>query len=121
MCKVQGLGLDLCDIGRMEDEVLRSRLLRRCFTGSEAAYISGRGASTAQTMAGMWAAKEAALKALGTGLSLPMTDIEVLHTETGQPYYSLTGKAAELAGGGTWTLSITHEGGMAAAVCIWEK
>lgn len=121
MCNIRGLGLDLCEISRMEDEALRARLLKRCFTEAESAYIAGRGVNAAQTMAGIWAAKEAALKALGVGLALPMTDIEVLHTQAGQPYYHLTGQAAAAAEGGAWTLSITHEGGMAAAVCIWEK
>lgn len=120
MCKVRGLGLDLCEISRMEKEDVRSRLLRRCFTEAERAYIASRGASAAQTMAGVWAAKEAALKALGVGLALPMTDIEVLHTPTGQPYFHMMGKAAELANGGSFLLSITHDGGMAAAVCVWE-
>ena len=120
MCKVRGVGLDLCEISRMEKDDVRARLLRRCFTEAESAYIVSRGASAAQTMAGVWAAKEAALKALGVGLALPMTDIEVLHTPTGQPCYHMMGKAAELADGGRFHLSITHEGSMAAAVCVWE-
>lgn len=114
------MGLDLCEISRMEKDDMRARLLRRCFTEAESAYIMSRGASAAQTMAGVWAAKEAALKALGVGLALPMTDIEVLHTPTGQPYYHIMGKAAALADGGSFLLSITHDGGIAAAVCVWQ-
>ena len=121
MCKIRGVGIDLCDISRMEKQLQDDRFLNRFFTESEATYIRGRGLSAGQSMAGMWAAKEAFLKTVGTGLSLPMQNIEVLHTELGQPYYHLTGKAAEVADGGEVLLSITHEGLMAAAVCIWQK
>lgn len=120
MCKVLGVGIDLCDISRMEENLRDDRFLRRFFTADEAAYIRSRGLSASQTMAGIFAAKEAFLKAVGTGLSLPLQDIEVRHTELGQPIYHLTGKALEAAGGGQVLLSITHEGLMAAAVCIWQ-
>lgn len=113
-----GLGLDLCLISRMEELAEDERFLARYFTGEEAAYIKSRGASAAQTMAGIFAAKEAFVKALGVGISLPMRDIGVTHMPSGQPCYALTGKAAELAQGSTCMLSITHEGDMAAAVCM---
>ena len=71
-------------------------------------------------MAGIWAAKEAFLKAVGTGLSLPLRDVGVTHTALGQPVYALTGQAADIVGEGSVMLSITHEGGMAAAVCLWQ-
>lgn len=121
MCKVRGVGIDLCDISRMEKKLQDDRFLNRFFTPAEAAYIRGRGLSASQSMAGIFAAKEAFLKAVGVGLALPLQDIEVLHTELGQPYYHLMGKAEEAADGGEALLSITHEGLMAAAVCIWQK
>ena len=61
------------------------------------------------------------LKALGTGISLPLTDIEILHTESGQPHYHLTGRVFEASRGGTLLLTITHEALMAAAMCLWEE
>lgn len=115
MCK--GIGLDLCEIARMQTLLDEGRSLRRMFTEEEQAYIAGKGASAAQTMAGMFAAKEAVLKALGTGMTIPMTDIVISHTELGQPVATLTGKAA--AFGGTMLVSITHEAGMAAAFAVW--
>ena len=121
MSKVLGIGLDLCEISRMEALLADERFLRRCFTDAERTYILSRGLSAGQTMAGMWAAKEALLKALGTGISLPLTDIEILHTESGQPHYHLTGRALEASRGGTFLLTITHEALMAAAVCLWEE
>ncbi|MGN0779048.1 MAG: holo-ACP synthase [Aristaeellaceae bacterium] len=116
MCK--GLGLDLCAVSRMEPLLADDRFLTRCFTGEEAAYIRSRGAVAAQSMAGIWAAKEALLKATGRGLSLPLREIEVCHDPAGQPGYRLHGSAAQ-ALSGTFLLSITHEGDMAAAVCLW--
>ena len=121
MCKVRGVGIDLCDISRMEKNWQDDRFLNRFFTPAEAAYIRGRGLSASQSMAGIFAAKEAFLKAVGMGLALPLQDIEVLHTELGQPYYHLMGQAEEAADGGEVLLSITHESLMAAAVCIWQK
>ena len=115
MCK--GIGIDLCEIARMQTRLDEGRSLRRMFTEEEQAYIAGKGASAAQTMAGMFAAKEAVLKALGTGMTIPMTDIVISHTELGQPVVTLAGKAA--AFGGTVLVSITHEAGMAAAFAVW--
>ena len=115
MCK--GIGIDLCEVARMQTLLDEGRSLRRMFTEEEQAYIAGKGASAAQTMAGMFAAKEAVLKALGTGMTIPMTDIVISHTELGQPVATLTGKAA--AFGGTLLVSITHEAGMAAAFAVW--
>ena len=92
--------------------------LRRMFTPEEQAYIASKGVSAAQTMAGLFAAKEAILKALGTGLTIPLTDIHITHTDLGQPVAELHGKAAEL--GGRIHLSITHEAGMAAGFAVWE-
>ena len=117
MCNVRGIGLDLCEIARMQRHLDETRPMRRMFTPEEEAYIRGKGVSAAQTMAGLFAAKEAVLKALGTGLSLPLTDIHISHTPLGQPQVTLTGKAAELGGG--FLLSITHEAGMAAAMAVW--
>ena len=115
MCK--GIGIDLCEIARMQPLLDEGRSLRRMFTEEEQAYIAGKGASAAQTMAGMFAAKEAVLKALGTGMTVPMTDVVISHTELGQPIVTLTGKAAQF--GGTLLVSITHEAGMAAAFAVW--
>ena len=114
MCK--GVGIDLCEVARMQRLLDEGHSLRRMFTEEEQAYIKSKGASAAQTMAGLFAAKEAVLKALGTGLTIPMTDIVISHTESGQPVAALHGKAAAL--GGQVMISITHEAGMAAAIAV---
>lgn len=117
MYEIRGLGIDMCAIPRMQELLDSGRSLRRMFTEAEETYIRSKGAAAAQTMAGLFAAKEAVLKALGTGLTLPLTDVVITHTPLGQPQVTLQGKAAEL--GGTFLLSITHEGDMAAATAIW--
>lgn len=114
MCK--GIGIDLCEVARMQRLLDEGHSLRRMFTEEEQAYIKSKGASAAQTMAGLFAAKEAVLKALGTGMTIPMTDIVISHTELGQPVAELHGKAAAL--GGQVMISITHEAGMAAAIAV---
>lgn len=119
MSDVRGLGIDLCEIARMQALLDEGHSLRRMFTEDEQAYISSRGATAAQTMAGLYAAKESVLKALGTGLTIPMTDIIISHTALGQPVVTLIGKAAEL--GGKVHLSIAHESGMAAAFAVWTE
>ena len=119
MCNIRGLGVDLCEIARMQRLLDEGHPLRRMFTAEEQDYIASKGATAAQTMAGLFAAKEAILKALGTGLTIPMTDIVITHTNLGQPVITLAGKAAEM--GGHVMISITHEGGMAAAFAVWTE
>ncbi len=119
MCKVRGIGIDLCDVGRMQALLNTGHSLRRLFTPEEEAYSRGKGRMAAQSMAGIYAAKEAVLKALGTGLTIPLTDVEIVHTELGQPVCVLRGKAAPL--GGQMLVSITHEGNMAAGMAVWQE
>ena len=66
MCR--GVGLDVCEISRMEKLAEDERFLNRFFTPEERAYLAERGRNRAQTLAGLFAAKEALLKALGTGI-----------------------------------------------------
>ena len=57
MCK--GIGLDLCEISRMEHLRMMTRFVERYFTPEEQAYVRDRGKNAAQTLAGLFAAKEA--------------------------------------------------------------
>ncbi len=115
MCK--GIGIDLCTISRMQTLLDEGRSLRRMFTPEEESYIRAKGRGAAQTAAGIYAAKEAVLKALGTGMTIPLTDIIITHSDLGQPIAHMTGKAADM--GGTVMVSITHEGDMAAGMAVW--
>ncbi len=116
MCEVRGIGIDLCEISRMQDLLDSGRSLRRMFTPEEEVYIRQKGATAAQTMAGIFAVKEAVLKALSTGLAVPLTDIIITHDEAGRPLATLQGKAARE---GSMMVSITHDGGMAAGMAVW--
>ena len=117
---IKGLGLDLCEISRMDKLLGNDRFLNRYFTEKEAGYIRSKGKTAAQTAAGIYAAKEAMAKALGTGIAFDLKEVTVLHDEAGMPAYVLSGKAAQRGGGDRFLLSITHDGGMAAAVCVRE-
>ena len=120
MYKVLGVGTDLCRIDRMRERLGDERFLSRCFTEAERAWIHSRGVMAADSLAGLWAAKEAVLKALGTGLQLPMLSVEIGHTELGQPVCSLSGRALERCADGEVLVSVTHEGDMACAFCVWQ-
>ena len=121
-----GIGIDLCEISRMEKILLEDGLfLKRYFTSAERDFIRKRENAAAQSMAAIFAAKEAFLKALslGIGAGLALPDISVGHRANGQPYYILEGAAAERMaslGGTRAHLSLSHEGGMAVAVAVIE-
>ena len=117
---IRGLGMDLCEISRMEKLLKDDRFLKRYFNEGEIGYIHTKGRNAAQTMAGIYAAKEALSKALGTGITFDLRDISVFHDEAGMPGYSLSGNAEQLGQGDRFWLSISHDGGIAAAVCVRE-
>ena len=123
---MKGLGNDLCQISRIETAIQKTEgFLNRYYTEAERAYLATRGGNLAQSAAAMFAAKEAFLKALGVGLSggVAMADISVAHDLMGRPSYVLGSVAlAKLReiGATAAHLSLTHDGGMAAAVCALE-
>lgn len=122
---IAGIGIDLCEIARMEKLLKDERFLARYFSPEEQAYIQTKGKGAPQTMAGIYAAKEALVKALGCGIvSADLSLIGVTHDSYGKPSYVLQGEYARLAEDkrvSSFYLSITHDGGMAAAVCAAER
>jgi len=121
-----GLGMDLCQISRIQKAIEKNPgFLERYYTPDERAYLADRGQTAAQSAAAMFAAKEAFLKALGTGLGsgVALSDIGVLHGSLGAPQYALTGPALEklhALGATRAFLSLTHESDMAGAVAVIE-
>ena len=121
-----GLGIDLCEVARIEAAMGKGEgFLQRYYTQDERAYLEGRGKTAAQSAAAMFAAKEAFLKALGTGLSggIAMAEIGVTHDPRGCPRYAFAQRvlaAMESAGASVAHLSLTHDAGVAAAVCVLE-
>lgn len=80
-----GLGIDIIEIERIENAMKKNpKFLLRIFTEKEQAYIEKKG--HVQTIAGLFAAKEAVSKVLGTGISgFKWQHIEIDHTPEGQP------------------------------------
>lgn len=121
---ILGIGLDICSISRIEEMMRSPRFLERFFEEREQEYIQGRGPGRAESAAACFAAKEALCKALGTGFDgIAPRDVVVLHADGGAPRYELKGLAlarAEKLGVRRCHLSLSHDGGMAAASCVLE-
>ncbi len=119
-----GIGLDICQISRMEENLRNAHFLLRFFSEEERDYIAERGKLAASSLAAMFAAKEALVKAMGTGFqSTNLDEIAILHDACGAPYYDLRGairQSAEQKNVKHTFLSITHEAGLAAAMCVLE-
>ena len=119
--KIAGIGIDACAIARMEAQLSKPRFLERLFVKEELEYIQMK-AIPAESLAALYAAKEAALKAFGLGLgAIPFIDIVVSHDESGRPFYAMRGAALETLAGGKMHLSLTHEGGLAIAMAVLER
>ena len=121
---VKGIGIDLIELGRIERAIDRfgERFLARLLTPNERAGARGPFVSY---VAARWAAKEAALKALGTGISGGITwrDVEVLDEPSGAPRMLLHGLAfrrAQALGVTSALVSLTHDQEHAAAVAVLE-
>ncbi len=115
-------GVDIVKISRIEKALSkRDQLLNKLFTEKEIEYISKK-AYKANTIAGMFAAKEAISKVLGIGIGyIYWTDLEILHYESGKPYVNrnpkLDNKMKEI-GLNALDISISHEKDYAIAFAI---
>jgi holo-[acyl-carrier protein] synthase len=124
---IAGIGVDMVDVARIQAMLDRygERFLRRVYTEAETAYALS-GANKAERLAGRFAVKEAAMKALGTGKSqgILWKDVETVRGHAGKPVVHLHGQAAKwakLRGGSAVHVSVTHDGGKAVAFVILEK
>ena len=123
-----GLGVDIVEIERMGKILLRSpAFAEKVYSAAERAYCDGH-AHPEVHYATRFAAKEAVLKALGTGFSegIGWLDVEVRRTSKGRPYVVLTGRAREVARElGVReipiSLSYTHTDAVACAMAITEE
>ncbi len=120
---IAGVGLDLVEIERLRALVDKhgEAFLRRVLHPDESRERLTK-ADGAAHLAGLFAAKEAVMKALGTGMAgAAFSEIAVRHTVSGQPLLELDGSARDRAaelGITSWQLSITHSKTTAAAVAI---
>src|SRR5690348_10473780 len=124
---IVGTGIDLTEVPRIAASIERfgDRFLRRVFTEAEIRYCDSK-ANRAERYAARFAAKEAALKAIGTGWrrGVSWTDVEVRREPGGRPTLAFHGKAAEFAetlGVKHVALSLTHTKEHAMAQVILEN
>jgi holo-[acyl-carrier protein] synthase len=123
---IVGAGVDLCEVDRIRHAIEKhgQRLVQRVYTELEIAYAE-RKANKYERYAARFAAKEAGMKALGTGWrgGLGWRDLEVTNLRSGRPTLQLHGKAQEFArnlGVRNISLSITHTAQQAMAMVILE-
>jgi holo-[acyl-carrier protein] synthase len=120
---IRGLGLDLVEIARVAESLERhgQAFAERILHPDEERARLGT-AEGAAHLAGLFAAKEAVMKALGTGMAgAAFREIAILNRPGGEPYVRLEGRALETANRRSvreWHVSITHSRTMAAAVAV---
>ena len=115
---IKGIGIDIIEIERIAKAIERrgAHFVERLFTKNERAL-----SLDPTSLAGRFAAKEAVVKALGTGFrGIHFHDIEVLKDFLGKPYISLSSKVNEKFHTPNLHISITHSKTVASAFCIWE-
>ena len=120
---VAGIGIDLCEISRIRDAIARhgARFVDRLFLPGEVRRPPSSPAY-AEHVAGLFAAKEAAMKALGTGLrGTAFAEIAVVRAPGGPPRLAFLGRALDRArflSVGAAHVTITHDRTTAAAVVV---
>jgi holo-[acyl-carrier protein] synthase len=124
---IVGSGIDIAEVPRIKNSIDRfgERFLKRIYTTGEIRYCKSK-ANSVERYAARFAAKEAAMKALGTGWShgVRWRDIEVSREPGGRPTLVFHGKAAEFAGrmGALHVaLSLSHTAEQAIAQVILEN
>ena len=124
---IVGTGIDIAEVDRIEQSIARFgvRFTERIFTSEEIRYCESK-ANKAERYAARFAAKEAGMKAIGTGWSrgVRWRDIEVRRMPGGRPTLAFHGKAGEFfsrLGAAQAHLTLTHTRGMAMAVVILEN
>ena len=124
---IVGMGIDVAEVKRIKAviESQGERFLQRVYTPDEAAYCE-QFRNKYERYAGRFAAKEAAMKALGTGWSrgVRWVDVEVVRKHGGRPTITLKGEARKIAdslGVENIALSITHTAEQAIAQVIFEN
>jgi holo-[acyl-carrier protein] synthase len=124
---IVGTGIDIAEVPRIREVIERhgERFLKRVFTEGEIQYCESK-ANRVERYAARFAAKEAGMKAIGTGWNhgVRWRDLEVARKPGGRPTLVLHGKAAEFAaklGATNIALSLTHTAEQAFAQVILEK
>lgn len=121
---IVGIGCDIIEIERIARAIKRESFIQRVFTAKEVAYCQSRGQQAAASFAARFAAKEAVLKALGTGLREgSLQEIAVANDTLGKPLVQLSGHFAALSrqlGVKNIQISLSHSRDFAVAYVIME-
>jgi holo-[acyl-carrier protein] synthase len=119
-------GIDICETARIAKMLADHGevFLNRTFTAEELSYVTGR-AREREHLAARFAAKEAVMKALGTGWSAGISwlDVSVGVSDSGAPTVAVSGRAAEIArelGISRFHISLTHTSDYAVAMVVAE-
>ena len=118
-----GIGNDIIEIKRIKEAISNERFLKRYFTENEINYFSKK-KNIEETVAGIFCAKEAVVKAIGTGFyGFQSCDIEILHFDNGKPYLKLHNNAINICNEKNINnihISISHCNNYAQAIAIAE-
>lgn len=124
---IVGIGIDLAEVSRVREAIERHgrRFVERIYTASEISYVE-RKANRYERYAARFAAKEAGMKAIGTGWrrGVRWQDFEVTNLPSGRPTLQLHGAAAQIAdslGVRNIALSLTHTAEQGLAIVVLES
>ena len=103
------VGTDIVEISRISKLIGNPRFLNRVLSELEREYVIKKGKGMSETAAGIFAAKEAFGKAVGTGIFVStLRDIEILHDERGKPYIKLGGDYSQAYKDIKFSVSVSH-------------
>jgi len=120
---IVGVGIDSVQVDRIAQKIERPEFIAQVFSEEEIAYCQ-KNTHPAEHFAARFAAKEAFLKAIGSGLgiSYKLSEIEIIHDNNGVPHLSLSGAFTDLES--RWKkahVSLTHTNSIASAIVILEQ
>lgn len=119
-----GVGCDIIEIERISQAIERNTFIKRVFAPAEITYCQSRGIQAAASFAARFAAKEAVLKAFGTGLrGGRLQEIIIINDDAGKPQVELQGFFAVLAkqlGVQKINISLSHARNLAMAYIVME-
>lgn len=120
---IYGIGVDCVQVERIQKSLASEHFAQRVFSAQERELFAAKNRHAYESAAGCFAAKEAFLKAAGTGIGgYELACLAALRSASGAPYFALTGSAAEFCSRLHIKphLSITHEAGLAIAYVVLE-
>ena len=121
---IVGIGVDIVQVGRIAKNIDNQKFIDKIYTCGEKEYLKKRNFSH-QTSAGLFAAKEAVAKSLGTGIrGFNLTDIEIIKDELDKPEILLHNNALKISrdkGVDKISISISHERDYATAFAVAER